>query len=265
VAKGGYQRRRLEAKKHQEKLARKRARRNRVLLSWVIGLAVAGLLATVLTVAFTGTKKPKATTTPSPTPTACTTPSPGLAGKKSFANPPCMFIDPSKTYTATLKTSLGVIKINLLPSAAPTTVNNFVFLAEQKFFDGSLFHRVIPDFGGPGSDMIQGGDAAKRDGTGDAGYKFGDENMIAFDKAGYIAMANSGPGTNGSQFFILDGTVGHLNKPGTCPGPSGCHSVFGQVTQGLDVIKKIAGVKTDPNDNKPVKDVVLIQVTIQQS
>jgi cyclophilin family peptidyl-prolyl cis-trans isomerase len=154
--------------------------------------------------------------------------------------------------------------VQLFADRAPKTVNNFVFLAQQKFFDGSIFHRVIPNFGEGDTAMIQGGDAANRNGTGDAGYKFEDENTIPLDKPGYLAMANSGPGTNGSQFFVLEGTVPHLNVSGQCPGPSSCHSVFGEVTSGIDVVRKIGAVQRGEGD-RPSEDVVLVSVTIQES
>jgi len=269
VAKGGYQRQRLQQKKDAERKARRRARRNKVALQWGIGIAVLALLGTVLGITLTGGKKkttanPSATptVTVSPSPTACTKAGNSTIGKKQFSSAPCFAIDDTKSYTATLTTSLGVIKIKLFPKEAPKTVNNFVFLADNKFYDGSIFHRVIPGFGEPTTNMVQGGDAAKGDGTGGPGYVFGDENMIAFAKPGYIAMANSGPGTSGSQFFILSGPVTHLNVPGSCPGPQACHSVFGQVISGLDVISKIAKVKSDPNTNKPLTPVVLKSVVI---
>jgi len=265
VAKGGYQRQRLQAKKEAERKARKRARRNKLIMQWTIGVVVVGLIAGVTLAATLGGKKKAAaspSTSPTPSPTACTSSGPSTIGKKQFPSAPCITIDETKSYTATLTTSLGVIKIKLFPKEAPRTVNNFVFLADNKFYDGSIFHRVIPGFGEPTTNMIQGGDAANGDGTGGPGYTFGDENMIAFSKPGYLAMANSGPGTNGSQFFILSGPVTHLNVPGTCPGPQACHSVFGQVISGLDVVSKIAKVKTDPTTNKPVTPVVLKSVVI---
>jgi len=268
VAKGGYQRQRLQAKKEAERKARKRARRNKLALQWSIGAAVLALLAVVLIVSLTGGKKsaasPSASASTSPIPTVtttCTKPGPSNVGKKSFASPPCIFIDPSKTYTATLTTSMGVIKVKLFASTAPNTVNNFVFLAQNKFYDGSIFHRVIPDFGGTkGTDMIQGGDAVKRDGTGGPGYTFNDENPIPLTKDGYLAMANGGPNSNGSQFFFLSGPDTQLNQPATCPGGN-CYNVFGQVTSGLNVISAIAHVQRDSSD-KPLKPVTLISVKI---
>lgn len=277
MAKGGYQKRRIQAKRDAERAARARARRNKLIMRWLVSVGVVGLAAVVVVVAFFGGDEPVATASPTPStspapsanptpklafPTPCTTFSASLEGKKSFDNPPCKLIDEAKTYSATLQTSMGDITVELLAKDAPVTVNNFVFLARTGFYDDTIFHRVIPDFSGKA--MIQGGDAANRNGTGDAGYKFGDENMIPFDTAGFLAMANSGPETNGSQFFILEGTVQHLNTPGQCAGPQGCHTVFGRVTKGLDVVGKIAAVKTATGD-KPVKDVVIEKVTIKES
>ncbi len=165
---------------------------------------------------------------------------------------------------AIIDTSLGTIKIKLLPESAPLTVENFVELAEgtreftdpktgkktkRKFYDGLVFHRVIPEF------MIQGGDPLGT-GTGGPGYKFKDEidANVKFDKPGILAMANAGPNTNGSQFFITEVSTPWLN---------GNHTIFGQVTEGLDVIKKIARIEVDFSD-KPVDPVVIKSITIEK-
>jgi cyclophilin family peptidyl-prolyl cis-trans isomerase len=271
VAKGGYQKRRIQQKKNEAKAARRRAARNKKIATWVVVGALLAAIGASTALVLTGSdnktgakSSPSASASASASPNACHTPDPSDLGKKSFAAAPCRIIDTKKRYTATMDTSMGTMQIRLFADKAPQTVNNFVFLAKQGFYDGSIFHRVIPDFGGPGSDMIQGGDAARRDGTGDPGYKFGDENMIPFDKGGYLAMANGGPGTNGSQFFLLNGKVGHLNKAGTCPGAQGCHSVFGEVVSGIEVIHKIA-VAPQGASNKPVTDIVVKKVTITEA
>jgi peptidyl-prolyl cis-trans isomerase B (cyclophilin B) len=126
-----------------------------------------------------------------------------------------MSIDTNKKYSATIDTSRGTIKVDLFPKDAPKTVNNFVFLARDKFYDGTKFHRVIPDF------MIQGGDP-EGTGRGGPGYKFGDEVGPGKPrhKAGSLSMANAGPNTNGSQFFITHVVTDWLD---------GKHTVFGQV------------------------------------
>jgi peptidyl-prolyl cis-trans isomerase A (cyclophilin A) len=166
---------------------------------------------------------------------------------------------------AIIKTSMGAIKIKLFYENAPLTVANFVELAEgtkefrdpktektvkRKFYDGLIFHRVIPEF------MIQGGDPIGT-GTGGPGYKFQDEidPSLKFDKPGILAMANSGPNTNGSQFFITESP--------TTPWLNGNHTIFGEVTQGLDVVKKIARTEVDFSDN-PVDPVVIESVKIER-
>ena len=136
--------------------------------------------------------------------------------------PPEMQIDPNKTYRATIKTNQGTIELELYPKHAPNTVNNFVFLANQGFYDGLTFHRVISDF------MIQGGDPTGT-GAGGPGYRFEDEtreNPLTHEK-GVISMANAGPDTNGSQFFITHLPQPHLN---------GNHTVFGKVVAGQDIV-----------------------------
>ena len=147
---------------------------------------------------------------------------------KLYSSPPAMTIDPAKKYTATFDTSKGQIVTELFPKEAPVTVNNFVFLAKEGFYDGSKFHRVIADF------MIQGGDAYRGNGTGDAGYKFADETDPKKNPhkhgTGSLSMANAGPNTNGSQFFITHEPQPHLDRK---------HTVFGQVTKGQDVVNAI--------------------------
>ncbi|MCX6586752.1 MAG: peptidylprolyl isomerase [Acidobacteria bacterium] len=141
-----------------------------------------------------------------------------------------MVIDPTKTYTATFETSRGQIVIALDAKNAPKTVNNFVFLAQDGFYNGLTFHRVIPDF------MIQGG-CPEGSGRGGPGYRFADEfagNPNSHER-GVISMANAGPGTNGSQFFIT-----HV----PCPWLNGKHTVFGKVTSGLDVVDAVKGGDT---------------------
>jgi peptidyl-prolyl cis-trans isomerase B (cyclophilin B) len=146
--------------------------------------------------------------------------------EKQWNKPPEMGIDTKKHYFATIKTYKGDIKIELFPEYAPKSVNNFVFLANEGFYDGVIFHRVISDF------VIQGGDPTGT-GMGGPGYKFEDEckgNPLVHER-GVISMANAGPNTNGSQFFITHSPQPHLN---------GKHTVFGKVVEGLDVVDRIA-------------------------
>ncbi len=146
--------------------------------------------------------------------------------QKQWSTPPEMQIDPSKAYTATIETDKGTIELELSAQHAPKTVNNFVFLAREGFYDGIIFHRVISNF------MIQGGDPTGT-GSGDPGYKFEDEckgNPLTHDTK-VISMANAGPNTNGSQFFITHCPQPHLN---------GKHTVFGTVTSGQDIVDAIS-------------------------
>ncbi len=136
-----------------------------------------------------------------------------------------MTIDPAKKYSATLETSSGTIVVDLFAKDAPKTVNNFIFLARDGFYDGTVFHRVISDF------MIQGGDPTGS-GRGGPGYRFEDEtkNNPNKHKVGSLSMANAGPNTNGSQFFITHVETGSLD---------GKHTVFGQVRSGQDVVNTV--------------------------
>lgn len=144
---------------------------------------------------------------------------------QQWQNPPAMEIDPAKKYTVNMETNKGTIEIELFPQYAPKTVNNFVFLARQGFYDGLKFHRVISNF------MIQGGDPTGT-GSGGPGYRFEDEvkNNPLKHETGVLSMANAGPNTNGSQFFITHSPQPHLN---------GKHTVFGKVTKGQDVVNAI--------------------------
>lgn len=181
---------------------------------------------------------------------------------------------------ATIKTNLGEIKIQLFEKQAPKTVNNFVQLAEKGYYDGVIFHRVIPDF------MIQGGDPT---GTGRAGKSiygkaFEDEfSDQLFNFTGALSMANAGPNTNGSQFSIVSNEhvpanmieqmkvvgypqeiIDHYAKVGGTPWLDHRHTVFGQVITGMDVVKKISQAKRDSMD-KPKKDIVMEKVTIDKN
>jgi cyclophilin family peptidyl-prolyl cis-trans isomerase len=153
----------------------------------------------------------------------------------------------SKIVKIQIETDLGIIKADLYASEAPKTVENFVTLAKKGFYDGIIFHRVIPGF------MIQTGDPTGT-GTGGPGYKFADEfsTKLKHDKPGVFSMANSGPNTNGSQFFITDVATPWLD---------GRHSIFGQVTEGLEVVKQIASVQRDGRD-KPLKQIAMKKVTV---
>jgi len=165
---------------------------------------------------------------------------------KQYASPPAMSIDPNKSYTATFDTSRGKIVVDLFTRDAPSTVNNFVFLARDGFYNGTKFHRVIPDF------MIQGGDP-EGTGRGGPGYKFADEvkNNPRKHQRGSLSMANAGPNTNGSQFFIT-----------LAPAPwlDGKHGVFGRGIKGMDVLKKIR-IRDPQPDREPGDKIETIEIT----
>jgi cyclophilin family peptidyl-prolyl cis-trans isomerase len=171
------------------------------------------------------------------------------ANPKQWSKPPEMVIDPKKHYRATLKTAKGDIVIDLLADKAPKTVNNFVFLAREGFYDHTTFHRVLADF------MAQGGDPTGT-GRGGPGYHFGDEIVPSqkFDSAGILAMANAGPNTNGSQFFITLAPTPWLN---------GRHTIFGKVSAGMDVLRSLS--LRDPQQNPRTPGDELQTVEIQES
>jgi peptidyl-prolyl cis-trans isomerase B (cyclophilin B) len=177
------------------------------------------------------TAKPATSTArPAASPVVPTATIPGSARsdqevKKQWSSPPPMMIDPSKQYFATISTEVGDIRIQLFANLVPKTVNNFVFLAREHFYDNTTFHRVIKDF------MAQGGDPIG-DGTGGPGYRFADEfsPSLKHDSEGIVSMANSGANTNGSQFFITYAPQPHLD---------GKHAVFGKVVSGMDVLRKL--------------------------
>ena len=160
-----------------------------------------------------------------------------------------MCIDTTLEYSAEIQSSLGTMTIDLHPDLAPKTVNNFVTLARYHFYDGLTFHRIIDEF------VIQGGDPAGT-GTGDPGYTFEDELPAeGAYQIGSLAMANSGPDTNGSQFFIVSGQEGTTLPPN--------HSLFGQVVDGLDVVEAIRTVSTDDRDH-PLATVLIESITITE-
>lgn len=175
-----------------------------------------------------------------------------MSDEKVYSSMPEMSIDQSKSYTAVIQTSMGDLTVEFFSDTAPVTVNNFISLSKDGYYDNIIFHRVISGF------MIQGGDPS---GTGHGeygkfpGYTFEDElnNQQPYEK-GILAMANAGPNTNGSQFFIM-----HVDYPLPYQ-----YTIFGKVTDGLDVIDTIASVQTAEGD-RPVEDVVILGVTVSSS
>jgi cyclophilin family peptidyl-prolyl cis-trans isomerase len=183
-------------------------------------------------------------------PSPCPEPDGSSPKQQRFDGPPPMCIDASKSYTATMETSKGTMTIALDPARAPKTVNNFVFLARYHYYDGVGFHRVIPGF------VLQGGDP-EGTGRGGPGYRFEDELPQAGRyELGSLAMANAGPNTNGSQFFIISGPDGMRLPPQ--------YSLFGKVVSGLDVVSAIDAVGT-PGAGRPKEPVTIRSVTITES
>ncbi|HEY1223526.1 MAG TPA: peptidylprolyl isomerase [Acidimicrobiales bacterium] len=169
--------------------------------------------------------------------------------RQKFDAAPPMIIDPAKSYTATMVTSHGTLEIVLDPLAAPVTVNSFVYLARFHYYDGVIFHRIIPGF------VLQGGDPGGT-GTGGPGYRFDDELPKAGRyEVGSLAMANAGPNTNGSQFFVISGPDGVRLPP--------LYALFGKVVKGLDVVATVNDLGT--SSGKPRERVVIESVTITES
>jgi cyclophilin family peptidyl-prolyl cis-trans isomerase len=226
-----------------------------------------GLISLIVTLTACELPQEEATATPFPdvipTPRIADTPTPAVIGTptpesavtasgkviRQYSGPPAMEIDSEGNYLADIQTNQGTITVELYAEDAPITVNNFVFLARQGFYDGVVFHRVIPNF------MIQGGDPTGT-GTSGPGYTFRDEIVpsLVFDSAGILAMANAGPGTNGSQFFITVAATPQL---------TGNHTIFGRVTAGQEVANAIAVARADRN-NRPQEEVVIQHIEIKE-
>ena len=199
----------------------------------------------------TPTPEPTVTPTPEPTVTPIPTPTP-VSRPRQYSAPPAMTIETDKTYTARIVTNRGELTAELFPADAPNTVDNFVFLAREGFYDGVIFHRIIKDF------MVQTGDPTGT-GTGGPGYRFADETVSRPYTKGILAMANAGPDTNGSQFFIV-----HSADAGLPPN----YTIFGQVTDGLPVLDTIANTPVRPSPHGevsvPTERVFIERVEIQE-
>lgn len=238
---------------------RRRRRRQRIVAGTVAGLLVlgAGGAAAVALLGGGGQRRPAADASPTAEPeseeptVACGASVPEAADRqrRQFDEPPAMDLDPKADYRAVMRTSCGTVELDLFEDQTPVTVNNFVALARDAFYDGLTFHRVIDGF------MIQGGDPAG-DGTGGPGYQFEDEIVeeLRFDRPGLLAMANAGPATNGSQFFITVAPTEQLNDQ---------HTIFGEVTGGMDVVEEINTLPTDERD-RPTDTVYIERVTIRE-
>ena len=196
----------------------------------IVGIIIIGVL---LFSASCGGQAPAPAPTPPPKP-------------KTYSSPPPMVIDMSKQYIATIETQKGKLVLELFAKDVPITVNNFVFLARDSFYDGSTFHRVIPGF------MAQGGDPTGT-GRGTPGYSFKDEFTKHTHVAGALSMANAGPNTNGCQFFIS-----YTPQPAL----DGRHTVFGQLIEGMDVLQKLT--PRDPAQNPKFEGDKIIRITIEE-
>ena len=211
-------------------------------------LALVILFGTLLLAACGGAEPTATSTSKATSVDTCT--SKGGPKIKNYTEPPPITIDQQKRYVAKVCTNKGAIVIELFAKETPRTVNNFVTLARDGYYDGVVFHRVIKGF------MIQGGDPTGT-GAGGPGYSFEDEIVpsLVFDRPGLLAMANSGGGnTNGSQFFITLVPTPHLN---------GAHTIFGRVTEGQEVVDAIVSVKTA--GDRPVDNVVIDTIEIQET
>ncbi len=241
-------------KSSKAKYSRSRASRQKI-DPRIIGIAV--LVVAVVAIGWIIIANQKAAKSVASTPTQTTVSqpavqedaaTPALVGTKQYASAPPMLIDAAKQYFATVKMAKGgEFVIQLYADKAPITVNSFVFLAREGYFDGVTFHRVLEGF------MAQGGDPAGT-GRGGPGYKFVNEySDLVFDKAGVVAMANAGPDTNGSQFFITFGPTPNLN---------GGYTIFGQVTSGMDVVNGFT--RRDPSKNPTFIGDAIENVTITE-
>jgi len=229
-----------------------------------VALVVALIGGVVAFAAFTGSETPPAASgtptpsaSPTPQPVACGATAPADANKQpqQFAKPPPMKIDPKTTYTATLDTSCGTIVVQLLAERAPKTVNSFVFLAGEGYFDGTHFHRIDTSI-----EIIQGGDPTGT-GQGSPGYTIPDE--LTGNESygpGVVAMANAGPNTGGSQFFMVYGPKGHALD--SAPN----YTIFGRIVKGLGVARRIAKIPVqDPSagaGQQPSETVYIDTVTV---
>jgi peptidylprolyl isomerase/peptidyl-prolyl cis-trans isomerase B (cyclophilin B) len=243
----------LAARRQAERRARRRKRN--AALGAGLAVAVVAIAAAFLVISGGGEQVKGAASTPSSTaspgtgPVACGAKAPKSAGqnKPTFSKPPAMTIDPSKTYTATLHTSCGTISIGLDASAAPQNVNSFVFLVRKGFYDGLTFHRIANSI-----DVIQGGDP-QGNGSGGPGYQLKDE-LSGKERytPGVVAMANAGPDTAGSQFFIVTGP-----KASSLPKS---YTIIGRVTHGLDVARRIQGLPV--NGETPTQRIYIDKATV---
>ena len=209
----------------------------------IASMAVIIMVLTTLCLVSCGGTAPEPSPAPTPTPQPPSEPE-VKPQPKTYSSPPPMIIDTSKKYTAFMETEKGTLVLELFAEDVPVTVNNFVFLATEGFYDGCTFHRVIPGF------MAQGGDPTGT-GRGGPGYRFEDEFTEHTHVVGVLSMANAGPNTNGSQFFIVYAPQ---------PGLDGRHTVFGQLVEGMDVLEKLT--PRDPSQNPQFEGDKIIRISM---
>jgi cyclophilin family peptidyl-prolyl cis-trans isomerase len=251
-----------EARREAARAAQRRAQRRRQIISVIALLAVVGSIGVfislsggdddgenVSTASSTTTTPDAGSTTPTKVGTADCPPDEGASEpKKSFDGAPKDCLTEGATYTADVETDVGTFAIALDQTKAPKTVNSFVFLSRYRAYEGVPFHRVIPGF------VVQGGDVANGNGSGDAGYEFADELPKQGEyEIGSVAMANSGPNTNGSQFFVVTGDQGVQLPPN--------YSLFGKVTSGMDVVKQIEADGSAEGTPKVTHTIVKVTIT----
>jgi len=215
----------------------------------VFGIAGVVFVIAILACVSCGGSAPEPAPVPAPAPPPVPKPTPETAQEVKIMQwdaPPPMIIDTGKKYTAIMETEKGRMVFELFAEDVPVTVNNFVFLAREGFYDGTTFHRVIPGF------MAQGGDPTGT-GAGEPGYKFDDEFTGHRHVTGALSMANSGPNTNGSQFFICYSLQRGLD---------GKHSVFGQLMEGADVLEALT--PRDPSQSPQFEGDKIVRITIEE-
>jgi peptidylprolyl isomerase len=251
----------LAARRQAERAAARR-RRN-VVISVVAGALVVILVVIVAGLVLgggdSGPPAASASASPSAAEKGCNQKVPPGAGEKkpTFSDPPPVTIDPKKTYTATIATSCGTFRVDLLADQAIDAVNSFVFLARKGFYDGLTWHRLVQGF------VIQGGDP-KGDGTGGPGYEIPVTvtKGVSFDSAGIVAFAHASTGGNGSQFFVTLAPAPNLDPPQK-------YTIFGKVSSGQKVVDRIGALPTTPNaqgeQSTPVQPVYIDSITIHES
>lgn len=242
-----------------EAAAKRAKQKSGLIRGGIVGVVIIGGIALILTLGGNDSKK-KATATTVALPAGCVSRTPPAATPATYKAAPPMTIDTAKTYTAVMSTSCGDITITLDPKEAPKTVNSFVFLAKKHFYDGLKFHRVAKDF------VVQGGDP-KGTGSGGPGYNLPTEPPKDGYSQGAVAMANGGPDTTGSQFFLTWTDAGAKELGG----PPYLYSILGHVTKGLDVVAKMGSLynrdQTPQNPSSQTSSVPLyiFKVTISES